>query len=60
VAVRSSWRYMCNKINGMRTACAKHQPNWGVFIIRDGRIAEVREYLDTRHAANVRFQPQQT
>jgi hypothetical protein len=27
----------------------------GVFVVRDGRIAEVREYLDTQHAAEVLF-----
>jgi ketosteroid isomerase-like protein len=27
----------------------------GVFGIRDGRIAEVREYLDSLHAAQVLF-----
>ncbi len=29
----------------------------GVFVVRDGRIAEVREYLDTLHAAQVLFPP---
>ncbi|MFC4949637.1 nuclear transport factor 2 family protein [Pseudonocardia sp. GCM10023141] len=27
----------------------------GVFVVRDGRISEVREYLDTHHAAQVLF-----
>ncbi len=27
----------------------------GVFVVRDGRIAEVREYLDTLHAAQIIF-----
>lgn len=27
----------------------------GVFVVRGGRIAEVREYLDTQHAAEVLF-----
>ena len=27
----------------------------GVFVVRAGRIAEVREYLDTQHAAEVLF-----
>jgi uncharacterized protein len=27
----------------------------GIFIVRDGRIAAVREYLDTRYAARVLF-----
>lgn len=27
----------------------------GIFVVRDGRIVEVREYLDTRHAASVLF-----
>jgi ketosteroid isomerase-like protein len=25
----------------------------GIFVVRDGRIAEVREYLDTDYAARV-------
>lgn len=29
----------------------------GVFVIRDGRISEVREYLDTQHAADTLFSP---
>ena len=29
----------------------------GVFRIRDGRITEVREYLDSLHAAQVLFRP---
>jgi ketosteroid isomerase-like protein len=29
----------------------------GVFVVRDGRIAEVREYLDTLHAARALFGP---
>jgi ketosteroid isomerase-like protein len=28
----------------------------GVFIVRDGRIQTVREYLDTRYAAETLFQ----
>ena len=27
----------------------------GIFVVRDGRIAEVREYLDTEHARRVLF-----
>jgi ketosteroid isomerase-like protein len=30
-----------------------------VFVIRDGRIAEVREYLDSLHAADTLFTPDQ-
>ena len=43
------------------TACATGLPYdnayCGVFVIRDGRIAEVREYLDSLHAAQVLFPP---
>jgi uncharacterized protein len=40
-----------------RTATGEHYDNeyCGVFTVRDGRIASVREYLDSRYAARVLF-----
>lgn len=40
-----------------RTAAGEEYENdyCGIFVIRDGRIAEVREYLDSRYAAEVLF-----
>ncbi|MDI2125820.1 nuclear transport factor 2 family protein [Yinghuangia seranimata] len=32
-----------------------HNRCLGVFVVRDGRIAEVREYADTQHTARVLF-----
>lgn len=40
-----------------RTGLAYDNEYCGVFVVRDGRIAEVREYLDTQHAAQVLFGP---
>jgi uncharacterized protein len=40
-----------------RTGRAYDNEYCGVFVVRDGRIAEVREYLDTQHAAEVLFGP---
>lgn len=46
-------------VRGTATATGHTYDNdyCGVFIIRNGRITEVREYLDTLHAAEVLFQP---
>jgi ketosteroid isomerase-like protein len=42
---------------GVGTATGKAYDNdyCGVFVVRDGRIAAVREYLDSLHAAEVLF-----
>jgi ketosteroid isomerase-like protein len=47
------------RVQGTATATGKTYDNdyCGVFIIRNGRIADVREYLDTLHASDVLFQP---
>ncbi|HEY1000984.1 MAG TPA: hypothetical protein VGD83_15200 [Streptosporangiaceae bacterium] len=34
---------------------AYHNRNVGIFTVRDGKIAAVREYTDTQHAAHVLF-----
>jgi uncharacterized protein len=46
-------------VRGTAAATGKPYDNdyCGIFIVRDGRIAEVREYLDTLHAADVLFEP---
>jgi uncharacterized protein len=38
-----------------RGGAAYHNRNVGIFTVRDGRIAAVREYTDTQHAAHVLF-----
>ena len=38
------------------TGADYHNEYCGVFIVRDGRIETVREYLDTRYAAQTLFQ----
>ncbi len=45
------------RVQGVASATGRDYDNeyCGVFVIRDGRIAEVREYLDSRHAAEVLF-----
>jgi uncharacterized protein len=47
------------RVQGIATATGKPYDNdyCGIFIIRDGRIAHVREYLDSLHAADVLFNP---
>ena len=36
-----------------RGGAAYHNRNIGIFTVRDGKIAAVREYTDTQHAAHV-------
>lgn len=45
------------RVSGIAAATGKAYDNsyCGVFVIRDGRIAEVREYLDSLHVAQVLF-----
>ncbi|HEU5418093.1 MAG TPA: nuclear transport factor 2 family protein [Streptosporangiaceae bacterium] len=45
------------RVTGTAAATGKAYDNsyCGVFVIRDGQIAEVREYLDSLHAADVLF-----
>jgi hypothetical protein len=45
------------QVTGTASATGRPYANdyCGVFVIRDGRIAEVREYLDTLHAAETLF-----
>ena len=45
------------QVRGIASATGKPYDNeyCGVFVIRDGRIAEVREYLDSLHAADTLF-----
>jgi uncharacterized protein len=45
------------RVQGTATATGRPYDNdyCGVFVIRDGRIVEVREYLDSLHAATVLF-----
>jgi uncharacterized protein len=38
-----------------RAGTAYHNQNAGVFTVRDGKIVSVREYTDTRHAAQAFF-----
>jgi ketosteroid isomerase-like protein len=38
-----------------RGGAAYHNRNVGIFTVRDGKIAAVREYTDTQHAAHVLF-----
>jgi hypothetical protein len=47
------------KVSGVASATGKAYDNsyCGVFVIRDGRIVAVREYLDSLHAAQVLFGP---
>ncbi|MGO4457817.1 nuclear transport factor 2 family protein [Streptomyces sp. M-16] len=49
--VLAEWTSTATTVDGAAYAnrCA------GVFTVRDGRIAAVREYADTRHAADVLF-----
>ena len=44
-------------VRGIAAATGKRYDNeyCGVFRVRDGRIAEVREYLDSQHAADVLY-----
>lgn len=46
-------------VRGTASATGKAYDNeyCGVFVIRDGRIGEVREYLDSQHAADTLFPP---
>jgi ketosteroid isomerase-like protein len=48
-------------VRGVGAATGKPYDNdyCGVFVIRDGRIVAVREYLDTGHAATALFGPRQ-
>ncbi|MBB2893282.1 nuclear transport factor 2 family protein [Flexivirga oryzae] len=45
------------RARGTATATGKEYDNeyCGVFVVRDGRISEVREYLDTQHVAETLF-----
>jgi uncharacterized protein len=45
------------RVTGIASATGRAYDNsyCGVFVIRDGQIAEVREYLDSLHAADVLF-----
>jgi uncharacterized protein len=45
------------RVSGIAAATGEAYDNsyCGVFVIRDGRIAEVREYLDSLHVAQVLF-----
>jgi uncharacterized protein (TIGR02246 family) len=47
------------QVKGIAAATGKRYDNeyCGVFVVRDGRIAEVREYLDSLHAADTLFPP---
>lgn len=47
------------QVKGTAAATGKPYDNeyCAVFVIRDGRIAEVREYLDSLHAADTLFAP---
>jgi uncharacterized protein len=38
-----------------RTGAAYHNRNAGIFTVRDGKIAAVREYTDTLHVAQALF-----
>jgi hypothetical protein len=38
-----------------RGGAAYHNRNVGIFTVRDGKVAAVREYTDTQHAAHVLF-----
>ncbi|HXL88145.1 MAG TPA: nuclear transport factor 2 family protein [Streptosporangiaceae bacterium] len=38
-----------------RTGAAYHNRNVGIFTVRDGKIASVREYTDTLHVAHTLF-----
>jgi limonene-1,2-epoxide hydrolase len=38
-----------------RGGATYHNRNVGIFTVRDGKIAAVREYTDTQHAAHVLF-----
>lgn len=46
------------QVRGIAAATGKRYANeyCGVFVIRDGRIAEVREYLDSLHVADTLFE----
>ena len=45
------------QVTGTATATGRAYDNdyCGVFVIRNGRIAEVREYLDSQHVAETLF-----
>jgi ketosteroid isomerase-like protein len=45
------------RVRGIAAATGKAYDNeyCGVFVIRDGHITEVREYLDTQHAADTLY-----
>jgi uncharacterized protein (TIGR02246 family) len=45
------------RVTGTASATGRAYDNeyCGVFVVRDGRIAEVREYLDSLHAAETLF-----
>ncbi len=45
------------RVTGIAAATGRPYDNsyCGVFVIRDGQIAEVREYLDSQHVADVLF-----
>ena len=47
------------QVTGTASATGKAYDNeyCAVFVVRDGRIAEVREYLDSLHAAETLFAP---
>jgi uncharacterized protein (TIGR02246 family) len=45
------------QVRGVAAATGKAYDNQycGVFVVREGRISEVREYLDSQHAADTLF-----
>ena len=47
------------RVTGVASASGKPYDNeyCAVFVVRDGRIAEVREYLDSLHADDILFPP---
>ncbi|GGQ81713.1 nuclear transport factor 2 family protein [Kitasatospora griseola] len=49
--VVAEWASHCTTVHGLRY----DNRNLGIFTVRDGRIAEVREYTDTQRAATVLF-----
>ncbi|MFD7644153.1 nuclear transport factor 2 family protein [Kitasatospora sp. NPDC059795] len=49
--VVAEWASHCTTVQGLRY----DNRNLGIFTVRDGRIAEVREYTDTQRAATTLF-----
>lgn len=48
------------RVQGIAAATGKSYDNayCGIFVIRDGQIAEVREYLDSLHVAETLYAPE--